>query len=173
MRLSVFVWREGKYYVAYEPCTGVASQGLSEEEAIRNIKEALKLYLEENPDADVYPLEDAKVVHVEVHIADSDYRSSETPPVSPGELRKPDGITARWTTVEEYARHLKGQDVDPYEKHNVTIDVTELELNALEDLLFTELTPEEQRVLEEIVKNLWHKLVSKADRAPMSPQAPS
>jgi len=66
MRFTVFLWREGKHYVAYEPCTGIASQGKTEEEAIRNIKEALELYLEENPDEDVYPLEDAKVVHVEV-----------------------------------------------------------------------------------------------------------
>jgi len=66
MRLTVFLWREGKHYVAYEPCTGVASQGLSEEEAIRNIKEALELYLEENRDEDVYPLEYVKVVTIEV-----------------------------------------------------------------------------------------------------------
>jgi len=66
VKLTVFLWREGKWFIAYEPCTGVASQGRSEEEALKNIKEALELYLEENRDADVYPLEDAKVVHVEV-----------------------------------------------------------------------------------------------------------
>jgi len=66
MRFTVFLWREDKWFVAYEPCTGVASQGKSEEEALKNIKEALKLYLEENPDEDVYPLDYVKVVSLEV-----------------------------------------------------------------------------------------------------------
>jgi len=71
----------------------------------------------------------------------------------------------RWSTVEEYARYLRGQDVNPDERHMITIEVSELELNALEDLLFTELSSEEQRVVEEIVKDLWRRLVSKADRS--------
>ena len=65
-RVTVFLWREGKWFIAYEPLSGVASQGRSEEEAIRNIKEALELYLEENPNEDVYPLEYVKVVTIEV-----------------------------------------------------------------------------------------------------------
>ena len=66
MRFTVFLWREGKWFIAYEPCTGVTSQGLSEEEAIKNIKEALQLYLEENPNEDVYELQDPKIAIVEV-----------------------------------------------------------------------------------------------------------
>ncbi|OYT57497.1 MAG: HicB family protein [Desulfurococcales archaeon ex4484_217_2] len=38
-------------YVAWEPQTGVASQGKSLDEAIENIKEAIELYLED-PDAE-------------------------------------------------------------------------------------------------------------------------
>ena len=66
MKLIVFLWREGDKWVAYEHTTGVSSQGKTEEEAIRNIKEALKLYLEENPNTTVYPLEGVKVVSLEV-----------------------------------------------------------------------------------------------------------
>lgn len=45
------VWREGKYYVIKEVITGVTTQGKTIEEAIKNIKEAVNLYLEEMPEA--------------------------------------------------------------------------------------------------------------------------
>ncbi|MGC2620280.1 MAG: type II toxin-antitoxin system HicB family antitoxin [Acidobacteriaceae bacterium] len=43
---SATVWREGEWYIA--PCleVDVASQGLTEEEALVNLKEALELHLE-------------------------------------------------------------------------------------------------------------------------------
>jgi len=55
IELTVFVWREGKWFVAYEPTSGVASQGKTVDEALKNLKEALELYLEDKKD--VYPLE--------------------------------------------------------------------------------------------------------------------
>ena len=67
-------------------------------------------------------------------------------------------------TVEDYREYLLRCGVNPDEKHVVCVEVSELELNALEDLLYTELTNEEREVLEEIVKELWRKLVSEADR---------
>jgi predicted RNase H-like HicB family nuclease len=45
--LSAVVWREYGIYVALCPEFDVASQGKSVEEALRNLKEALELYLEE------------------------------------------------------------------------------------------------------------------------------
>lgn len=45
------VWKEGKTYVIKEVITGVTTQGKTIEEAIKNIKEAVSLYLEEMPDA--------------------------------------------------------------------------------------------------------------------------
>ena len=54
--------------------------------------------------------------------------------------------------------------MDPGKRHRITVKVSELELNALEDLLYADLTPGERKVLEEIVKGLWHKLVRAADR---------
>ena len=46
---SVVVHKEKKYYVAECPVVGTVSQGKSIEEAIKNLKEATGLYLEEFP----------------------------------------------------------------------------------------------------------------------------
>ena len=55
IELTVFIWREGKWFVAYEPTSGVASQGKTVDEALSNLREALELYLEDRND--VYPIE--------------------------------------------------------------------------------------------------------------------
>ena len=47
LELSAVVWRENAIYVALCPEFDVASQGKSVEEALRNLKEALELYLED------------------------------------------------------------------------------------------------------------------------------
>jgi predicted RNase H-like HicB family nuclease len=47
LELSAVVRREGGLYVALCPEFDVASQGKSVEEALRNLKEALELYLED------------------------------------------------------------------------------------------------------------------------------
>ena len=46
---SVVVHKEKKYYVAECPEVGTVSQGKTIEEAIKNLKEATELYLEEFP----------------------------------------------------------------------------------------------------------------------------
>ena len=46
---SVIVHKEKKYYVAECPEVGTVSQGKTIEEAIKNLKEATELYLEEFP----------------------------------------------------------------------------------------------------------------------------
>ena len=43
------VWKEDKMYIIKEMMTGVTTQGKTIEEAIKNIKEAVELYLEEMP----------------------------------------------------------------------------------------------------------------------------
>jgi len=45
LEFSAVVWREESLYVALCPELDVASQGKSVEEALRNLKEALELYL--------------------------------------------------------------------------------------------------------------------------------
>jgi predicted RNase H-like HicB family nuclease len=47
LELSAVVWREERLYVASCTELDVASQGKSVEEALRNLKEALELYLED------------------------------------------------------------------------------------------------------------------------------
>jgi predicted RNase H-like HicB family nuclease len=49
MKLQTIIWKEDKYYVIKEAITGVTTQGKTMEEAIKNIKEAISLYLEEMP----------------------------------------------------------------------------------------------------------------------------
>lgn len=46
MRIGVTVHREGKWYVATDPETGVSSQGKSCEEALKNFEEAFALWFE-------------------------------------------------------------------------------------------------------------------------------
>ena len=46
VRLQAVVWREGRLFVAVDPCTGVASQGCSAESALKNLVEAVSLALE-------------------------------------------------------------------------------------------------------------------------------
>ncbi len=47
LELSAVVRREGRFYVALCPEFDVASQGKTVEEALKNLKEALELYLED------------------------------------------------------------------------------------------------------------------------------
>lgn len=50
MRAGVVIYREGEWFVAVEPTTGVASQGKTVEEALKNFQEALELWLEHAED---------------------------------------------------------------------------------------------------------------------------
>ncbi len=50
MDLKTFVWKEGRTYIIKEAVTGVTTQGRTIKEAVKNIKEAVSLYLEEMPE---------------------------------------------------------------------------------------------------------------------------
>jgi len=50
MRLQAVIWREEDMYIIKEVFTGVTTQGKTIEEAIKNLEEALTLYLEELPE---------------------------------------------------------------------------------------------------------------------------
>lgn len=47
MEFQTTIWKEGKIYIIKEVLTGVTTQGRTIEEAIKNIKEVVGLYLEE------------------------------------------------------------------------------------------------------------------------------
>jgi predicted RNase H-like HicB family nuclease len=46
MKVSVAIHKEGEWYVAIDPVTGVASQGKSMDEALKNFQEAFELWFE-------------------------------------------------------------------------------------------------------------------------------
>jgi predicted RNase H-like HicB family nuclease len=51
--LTAAVWQEGAWYVAECVELGVASQGHSEEEAMRNLEEAVLLYLQDDESGEI------------------------------------------------------------------------------------------------------------------------
>ncbi len=54
-RLHTIVWKEDKIFVAKFLEVELASQGKTKEEAIKNLKEALGLYLEDEPKKVLFP----------------------------------------------------------------------------------------------------------------------
>jgi predicted RNase H-like HicB family nuclease len=46
LKVSVTIHKDGEWYVAIDPITGVASQGRNVEEALKNFKEAFELWFE-------------------------------------------------------------------------------------------------------------------------------
>ncbi|MEM3695214.1 MAG: type II toxin-antitoxin system HicB family antitoxin [Candidatus Bathyarchaeia archaeon] len=46
MKVSVTIHKEGEWYVAVDPVTGVASQGKTIDEALKNFQEAFELWFE-------------------------------------------------------------------------------------------------------------------------------
>ena len=48
-KFSAVITQEGKLFVSHCPELGVSSQGTSEKDALANLKEAVELYLEEDP----------------------------------------------------------------------------------------------------------------------------
>jgi len=47
-KLQNIIWKEGKYYVSQCLNVDIASFGLTKKEALKNLNEALELYLEES-----------------------------------------------------------------------------------------------------------------------------
>lgn len=50
-RFSTIITQEGKWHVARAVELGVVSQGKNVQEALKNLREAVELYLEDNPRA--------------------------------------------------------------------------------------------------------------------------
>ncbi len=48
-KFSAIITKEGKWFSSYCPEIGVASQGRTKKGALSNLKEAVELYLEEDP----------------------------------------------------------------------------------------------------------------------------
>ena len=69
MRFSSIVWKEEDTYIALCPELDIANQGETIEEALKNLKEAIELYLEDE-DAEV-PKEAPFLTTIEVSLKES------------------------------------------------------------------------------------------------------
>ena len=54
MDLKNVVWKEGKYYVAWNLNTAVSSFGDTKKEAMESLREALELHLEDMPTSEKF-----------------------------------------------------------------------------------------------------------------------
>ncbi len=61
INLKNVVWKEGKYYVAWNLNTAVSSFGNTKKEALTNLREALALYFEDEKN-----IKKSKVEHPEI-----------------------------------------------------------------------------------------------------------
>jgi predicted RNase H-like HicB family nuclease len=62
LKFTTTYHKEGKWYVAYCPELGVTSQGKTLEEAQKNIREAVELYVEDIPKKELSAFFDAPFV---------------------------------------------------------------------------------------------------------------
>lgn len=67
-RIHVVVWKESKWYVAKALEVEVASQGLGEEEAVSNLKEALELYFEGQSQVEFVPVNRPKLQDLSIQV---------------------------------------------------------------------------------------------------------
>ncbi|MEO8109993.1 MAG: type II toxin-antitoxin system HicB family antitoxin [Ginsengibacter sp.] len=63
------VWREGKYYVAQCLNVELSSFGNTKEEALKNLEEAIELYLEDAPADNLNTIEDPEIVYSQIEHA--------------------------------------------------------------------------------------------------------
>lgn len=67
-RLHSIIWKEDKWYVAKALEVEVASQGLSEKEALGNLKEALELYFEDQSKIELTPIHKPKLQDISIQV---------------------------------------------------------------------------------------------------------
>ena len=61
--LKNIVWKEGKHYVSQCLNVDISSFGKTEKEAIKNLQEAVELYLEDAPKSEIMPVERPSIHH--------------------------------------------------------------------------------------------------------------
>jgi predicted RNase H-like HicB family nuclease len=67
--LQNVVWKEGEHYVAQCLNVDISSFGASRDEALRNLDEALNLYLEDDTHEDLQSVESPEIVGISVKYA--------------------------------------------------------------------------------------------------------
>lgn len=66
LELKNVVWKEGKYYVAWNLNTSVSSFGDTKKEALESLEEALELHLEVLPSSKIHHVEHPDLVPLTV-----------------------------------------------------------------------------------------------------------
>lgn len=67
-QIHSIVWKENRLFVAKALEVEVASQGKSEQEALKNLKEALELYFENQHDIDVTSVKGPKLQNLSIQV---------------------------------------------------------------------------------------------------------
>lgn len=67
-RIHSVIWKEDKWYVAKALEVEVASQGKSQEEALKNLKEALELYFEDLTKVELTPISKPKLQDLSIQV---------------------------------------------------------------------------------------------------------
>lgn len=67
--LKNVVWKEGKYYVAWNLNTAVSSFGETKKEALESLQEALELHLENIPPSKIHKVEQPILVPLSLKYA--------------------------------------------------------------------------------------------------------
>lgn len=67
-RLHSVVWKEDKWFVAKALEIEVTSQGKTEKEALKNLKEAVELYFEDQTDIDITSVKDPKLQDLSIQL---------------------------------------------------------------------------------------------------------
>ena len=62
INLKNVVWKEGKYYVAWNINTDVSSFGKTKKEALASLQEALELHFEDSPISKIYKVDRPNLV---------------------------------------------------------------------------------------------------------------
>lgn len=67
-KLHSILWKEDKWFVAKALEVEVASQGRTEAEALKNLKEALELYFEDQTEIDLAKVEKPKLQDLSIQV---------------------------------------------------------------------------------------------------------
>lgn len=67
-QIHSIVWKENRLFVAKALEVEVASQGKTEKDALKNLKEALELYFEDQHDIDVTSVKEPKLQNLSIQV---------------------------------------------------------------------------------------------------------
>lgn len=67
-KIHTVLWKEDKYFVAKALEAEVTSQGLTEKEALENLKEALELYFENQSEIELSKVEKPKLQDMSIQV---------------------------------------------------------------------------------------------------------